>query len=432
MSTNVGSLNCSLSLSAYEFQQGLARSETAALEFADVVSTQSARADVALGRVGKSAGKTNIAGAVSQVGYLVQDFSSQIDRGIGPAIGAITNNVQMLGSYFGPVAGATTAIGAAVAGVILPSAIEWLMNTKQLAKEAEEAADQFNRFVALRKDVAALETLGGAEKERKDLEQQIEINEKLKKSVADRIVMEQDTLSVLKKQNDARFIGIRNSAIGDINFGGVLDWAVGNEDHIRAVRVGELTKSLKKERETYEKMFAEGVAAHDKLNAIGPNSLAGAKEEEVKKSAEFDKHFDESAKRQKDMWAAEADIKKKGLNEFGSATQNAQAKIEAERLHLVKLGISAESAARFEAQSKVALKMAEITDQEKKISEMGAAAGMSAGVVRSSSAGVTAINRAMAGTNSEQSIAKESLKVQKDSLIELKKAARVTMVSLSG
>jgi hypothetical protein len=55
---------------------------------------------------------------------------------------------------------------------------------------------------------------------------------------------------------------------------------------------------------------------------------------------------------------------------------------------------------------------------------MGTAAGGSAGALRSSSAGVAAINRAVTGAASEQSLARESLKVQKEQLKKLDQIAR--------
>ena len=437
MATNVADMSAKLSLSAFEFNSGLKQSEQAAMEFANTVQTQSLKADRALATVGTGK-KINFASIAQQGGYAIQDFSSQIERGIGPAIGAVTNNIQAMAAGLGPVSAATLGIGAAVGGIVLPAFVDWLNNTKQLAIEAKEVEERFGRAMNIRKGIATLEVEGGAGKAREELQKQIELNEKLKSTMADKITAEQKTLAILTKQNDARFFGLRGTKYtSEVNIGGVFDALAGNKEHQDAVKAGELKKSIQSQQEAYKKLFAEGVDAHEKLNQLGPESLAANKDAELKAQDDFDKRFDENAKRQKDMWAAEADIKKKSLEEYGTAAERMESKIARERAKLAELGVGKEAMDRFEKMSAVDRKRLGITEKEKALSEMGTANGMSAGALRNSAAGVTAINRAVSGTASEQSIAKEHLKTAKESLKQLEQIVRgvskpTTVVSLSG
>jgi hypothetical protein len=84
-----------------------------------------------------------------QLGFGLQDFMSQVSNsknmvdGLGRGIMAVSNNVQMLGSAFGPTGLAVTAIGGALAGIVLPAAIKWLYNTEEIEKETKKIVDHY-------------------------------------------------------------------------------------------------------------------------------------------------------------------------------------------------------------------------------------------------------------------------------------------------
>ncbi|NBW09975.1 MAG: hypothetical protein EBR82_18310 [Caulobacteraceae bacterium] len=398
--TNVGNLNATLSLSQFEFNTGLKQSETAAMEFATTVEVQSRRADAALGRVGRSSSGMGGAGkaamAVQQIGFGLQDFSSQLEtRGLSGAIGAVTNNVQMLGAAFGPVGMAVTALGGALGGILLPRLLETgsiFGKTKeemarfeaQIKKTSEAAFAPWRKMENIKFDVF------------KGTEEQM--NERLE-----------------RMQHDADMLSLESHAE---RAAGLKAQANGNQDEVdaRNKRIIELNAELELTRQT----MAE-------IEKMRPD----IQDREAKDAA-----TQEELQRQDRMYKAESDLKRKMLEEFGTAEQRQMQKIERERTELIKDRVSQEAMAQFESQAAVQMQKAKITDEEKKLSEMGQAAGMSPGAARDSAEGVKAVNRATSGTRSDQSIAKEALKIHKDSLIKLEEIARqggkLKRVALSG
>lgn len=104
----------------------------------------------------------------SQVGFGLQDFSSQVMNskngidGLGRGIMAVSNNVQMLGASFGPTGLAVTAIGGALAGIILPMAIKWVFNTEAEEKAAESLLKVWERIGERTSDIVALRSQDAA------------------------------------------------------------------------------------------------------------------------------------------------------------------------------------------------------------------------------------------------------------------------------
>lgn len=427
--TNVGNLHATLSLSQFEFNSGLRASETAAMQFANTVDVQSKRASASMSRIASGGIRGGgMAQMFTQGGYALQDFTSQLEtRGIGGAIGAITNNVQMMGASFGPVAGATVAIGAAVAGQVLPPFLDWLNNTKQLALEAKAAEKAFGNISKLRLDVATMEVKGGAGAASKELEDTIEINARLKTTAGMEFTRQQNKVNAMRRELDSKsYVNIAGFRVG--NWG-----EVGAE--IRAME-SELTtaeKTLDRRRERFEDIISESNAAQDKLNLIGPGSEAAKKEAELtaNKAAEA-LHF-ESLKKRDDL---ERSLRSKSLENYGTELEKVDARIEMERKAAAGLRISDEAQQRFNAMAAVDRQKAMISDAEKALSEMGSAAGSSAGVKRGSVESIQAINRAAAGSKSDQSVATQSLNIQKQMLKQLEQAARkpqpIKMVALSG
>lgn len=387
--TNVGALNATLTLSAFEFNSGLQRSSEAAMQFATTTEVASARATTALHRVGKSAmsggmNATGAAMAVQQIGFGIQDFSSQFaTRGLSGGIMAVTNNVQMLGAAFGPAGMAVTALGGALAGILLPRLLETGSIFGKTAEEAKHFADVVRK------------TSEDAFKPWREMENtKFDVLKGTEKQLDDRLEKMRHDFRLLSQERDAEAAASWNAAGKGLN----------EEVTVRNARVREI-----------EKQMADITATGQALQKLRP---------EIKGRDQFDKdadqHFKDLAARDK----FEADMKRQQGEKFGTEVQKVEFKIEREREKAIELKVDDEAMKRFEAQAAVDLQKAKIADAEKKLGEMGTPAGMSAGVARDSAEGIKAVNRAISGQQSEQSLAKESLKVDKEQLVKLEEIAR--------
>lgn len=416
--TNVGNINATLTLSQWEFNNGLKQSETAAMQFGATAEQQSRRVDAALAKTGKSA----IPGMFQQAGYALQDFSSQFEtRGLGGAIGAVTNNVQAMGAALGPQAGAAIAIGAAIGGIILPATIDWLYNTKELAKEAKELEEQYKRVADQNRFIAGIEVRGGSEKARKDLEETIEINRRERQEAGQALIKQENAIQRIKKElEDKVWFRVPETPLTPAI--PITREASGANARQLSIDIAEREKQVEKQREHLRQLNADAQNAQEKLRRINPevnqNIKAKEQEEQALKQYDLEKKLDEDRRK------ASQEIERKALQDYGTESQRVQEKLAEERAKLDALAVSKETKARFEGQAAVMQSRALIADQERALSAMGTAAGMSAGVDRSSAAGVSAINRALAGGNSEQSIAKEALEIQKKQLEVQEQIAR--------
>lgn len=153
MATKIADLNAMLTMDTASFTQGATVAAASANKMADsLAKTQSAT----------SAMSNGTARAITQVGFALQDFSSQLStRGLAGAIPAVTNNVQMLGAAFGPVGMAATALGGALAGIALPPLIEFMTGTKDATKELERLGDEWDKWIAKRRGAASFERQAG-------------------------------------------------------------------------------------------------------------------------------------------------------------------------------------------------------------------------------------------------------------------------------
>lgn len=103
------------------------------------------------------AGRTTAGGSLDprnlqQVGYMIQDFSSQFNNaktsaeGFARGMGAISNNIQMLGAGLSPMTQAMFAIGGAAAGIIVPAVVNWLADTKAIEEKNKAIEASFERM----------------------------------------------------------------------------------------------------------------------------------------------------------------------------------------------------------------------------------------------------------------------------------------------
>ena len=414
-----------MSLAAFEMAHGLKMSETAAREFANTAEVQSKRAATALETAAK---KSKMPGMFTQAGFAIQDFSSQLEtRGLSGAIGAVTNNVQMLGMAFGPVGAAVTAIGAGIGGIVLPRMIDWISQTKSINEEIQAVNEKFDDNLNMRREIATLEVKGGAIRERQNWEDQLAVAEKLKAETGRALQVQINQLAFLKKERNAlvqfashEFLGMKiewaNDSIGARNFDNMIE---------------KQKKIIEHTEQAFGKVLREQTHAAEKLRLIEPGTEAAKKDD----WNEQVKLFDEGVKRQREMFEAERTLKKRILEEYGTESEKLESRLANERARHTLLNVNKEAMQRLDAIHAVERKRLAITEAEDKVAKMGSLNQSSAGAERQSVEGVRAINRAVAGNSSEQSLMKESIKTLKDQLKELQTIARAKvpqMVSLSG
>ena len=403
MSTNVGNLNATLSLSEFEFTNGLKQSETAAMAFASTTEVAARRSEAAMSKAGGNIGG-KLAGMTQQAGFAIQDFSSQFaTRGIGPAIGAITNNVAVLGSAFGPVAGAATAMAAALGGILLPKLLEstgWFGKSKEALEEYRKELDEFYSGFAKQ----STEKASFMERPPEDLDKELKKKRELWQQYNNEVIA--------LNQTSAQSAAAGDDESADISFKKAVETA--------------------KKRDQIQKEGKALAAARPEVEA------AQADRDRKKADAEKEKAYLKSLAEGND---ALIKLKQDGLEKFGTESDKLAAKQAREMEELKSKtkdlsGTQKDAAtAALTAQQDTEKQKLKISEEQAKLNEMGTAAKGSAGVNRNSAEGVSAINRATTGTMSEQDIAKKSLKTQEESLKRLQEIARqksnVIMVQLS-
>lgn len=403
MSTNVGNLNATLSLSEFEFTNGLKQSETAAMAFASTTEVAARRSEAAMSKAGGNIGG-KLAGMTQQAGFAIQDFSSQFaTRGIGPAIGAITNNVAVLGSAFGPVAGAATAMAAALGGILLPKLLEstgWFGKSKEALEEYRKELDEFYSGFAKQ----STEKASFMERPPEDLDKELKKKRELWQQYNNEVIA--------LNQTSAQSAAAGDDESADISFKKAVETA--------------------KKRDQIQKEGKALAAARPEVEA------AQADRDRKKEDAEKEKAYLKSLAEGND---ALIKLKQDGLEKFGTESDKLAAKQAREMEELKSKtkdlsGTQKDAAtAALTAQQDTEKQKLKISEEQAKLNEMGTAAKGSAGVNRNSAEGVSAINRATTGTMSEQDIAKKSLKTQEESLKRLQEIARqksnVIMVQLS-
>ena len=403
MSTNVGNLNATLSLSEFEFTNGLKQSETAAMAFASTTEVAARRSEAAMSKAGGNIGG-KLAGMTQQAGFAIQDFSSQFaTRGIGPAIGAITNNVAVLGSAFGPVAGAATAMAAALGGILLPKLLEstgWFGKSKEALEEYRKELDEFYSGFAKQ----STEKASFMERPPEDLDKELKKKRELWQQYNNEVIA--------LNQTSAQSAAAGDDESADISFKKAVETA--------------------KKRDQIQKEGKALAAARPEVEA------AQAERDRKKEDAEKEKAYLKSLAEGND---ALIKLKQDGLEKFGTESDKLAAKQAREMEELKSKtkdlsGTQKDAAtAALTAQQDTEKQKLKISEEQAKLNEMGTAAKGSAGVNRNSAEGVSAINRATTGMMSEQDIAKKSLKTQEESLKRLQEIARqksnVIMVQLS-
>ncbi len=414
--TNIGSLNATLTLSAFEFQNGLQQSKAAALEFEQATVASAARANKALASVGKGGGfdTGGAARAVQQIGFGIQDFASQFDtRGLAGGIAAVSNNVQMLGAAFGPVGLAISAFGGAIAGIVLPKLIE----SSGLFKSNKEAVDanasslaKWRKAMSDAKDVEESYLEGGTEElNRKQTERraQLAILNKQRSELVKGISRDEEAVEETARQKRlldnqggfASFFGAPN--VSDNGAGARLQ-----AERAELAKVTEEANKLNTELTVGERLREKVTnveKARDKTDEFGKNQEYMAKGQEA-----IDK------------------LRRKGLEEYGSAHSKLIAKQTRERTELEDMTIGLrereEALAQQADMHAVEQQKLKISDREKELSKLGPDAKASAGMDVASVEGIRAINNAISGRG-ENSMQREQLEIEKRQLVALETIA---------
>ena len=433
MSTNIGNLNATLSLSEWEFTNGLEQSAAAALEFAGKTEGAANRADKAIRGIGKGGGfnGTGAAMAIQQVGFGVQDFASQFEtRGLAGGISAVTNNVQMLGAAFGPVGLAVTAVGGALAGILLPKLIESSGLFEDNTKKAKEWGSGLEKTFIMQKKIADFEAqaLAGStedfDKKAAEAKREIEQHEKQLATLGEQLAIKN---KIVEAEEKAKKLADSTSAMDTslipdwMNPVKMLETAAGpSKAKAEQAELLELQKKhLNEIQELKQRADMDGVlrpqvAQNEAMRRQQTLELKMLRENE---DAER-KAIEESAKLKQDL-----------LEKYGTAAEKLAAK-QAREMDEAAIKTNGDLVAldQLKAAQEVERKRLGISEKESDLKKLGKDPGMSAGLSLSSSEGISAINRFMQGT-SQQSLDMQMLEVEKKQLALMEQQARGAEIS---
>jgi hypothetical protein len=400
--TNVGSLNATLSLSAFEFNHGLEQSAAAAREFADQTTIAANRANMAMSKVGGAGGKAGMEG-FKNAAYAVQDFSSQINNGLGPAMNAIANNlIPMAAAIPGPWKAAVIAVAVAAPLII--------GNYEKIGQ--------------------ALGLMTGTSK--KDLESFASAWDKTMSLQTSKREMDRDALKNPVKEFDDKQQG-RRDKMADL-----YEEISSTNKKIQSLEAGEKPGSVWSQqaavlRKEVDQKIAEWkrIQAEEKsISKLRPDVLTNEAQravEDKKKAA------DEADKlRLNKGTSEELNFKLSALEKFGTASQKLTAKQEKERSELsdkMKGLVESESALALQQYGHEAeAKKLQIEDSEKGIGKLGNMPGMSAGLRTDSSEGLSQMNKWAQG-DAGKSVLQQQLEVQKKQLTLMEQQARGEVLS---
>lgn len=107
------------------------------------------------------AGIRGLGGAITQTAFAAQDFSAILSMGgrnaLGRALMSTANNVQMLGAAFGPWGLAISAIGGALASVLIPKLFETDKAFDGISEGIAESTKRLHEFIRSAQDMSDFE-----------------------------------------------------------------------------------------------------------------------------------------------------------------------------------------------------------------------------------------------------------------------------------
>jgi len=412
--TNVGSLNATLTLSAWEFANGLKQSEAAALEFVEVTEKSAVRANAAMSKNGNGMNAGGAARAVQQIGFGIQDFASQFEtRGLAGGISAVSNNVQMLGAAFGPVGLAITAFGGAIAGIMLPKLIEASGMFKDNKKAIEENSSALTKWrkdmveaVNVERETVAAGT-NSLNQQQADRRSQLAMLNKQKMELQQGIARDEQV--VQNTEIERRKLD---------NQGGFSSWFGSTQ-----VSDGGASARLAARRAEVAKIEQEQAQIASEMSKA--EKLRRKVTQAENSRDEVDSFFQKQEFEAKGQEAIDQ-LRRKGLEHYGSEYSQLMARQarEVKELSDMTIGLhEREAALKMQADMHaVERQKVVISDREKYINQLGPDAKMSAGLDVASSEGISAINRWMNGKG-ENDIQREQLAIEKKQLVAMEAMA---------
>ncbi len=370
--------------------------------------------------------------AIQQIGFAAQDFTSQFSNaktvadGLGRGISATVNNVQMLGMAWGPMGMAVTAVGGALAGIVLPPAIKWLMNSEAEEKALAKIKDRYDDIGdAIRDAVSENDKLSHFEGP-----QGAQINK-------DALVRRQDEAQVNMKaaNNEAGILSRERQKLEREAEKERQRSASGINSPQMRQRLADNKAELDAATEHAQEMRTEAIAQN---HAFGGAMGKIEREERKQADAERKKQLDKEKHDREEGAKFVAKIQQDSLENHGSEQDRLLAKQEREMKEFNKQ--TAALPGRDTAQAKEELMNRHELEQEQfkadetlktmtkdrdTLAKAGGteAAGPISASVRGTAAATSSINRALAGTSSEEQDRKSSLK-KMDKQIEIQQGIK--------
>ena len=450
-------------LEAIDAIQGATAQQTAELRLQAAAVRDAARQTaINAGQIGGIGAAGLTGNRIQEIGRGFEDFTVGFSmaktniEGVAMGLRGSANNAAQLAASFNPMVGATVAIGASLATVIVPMVARWLFDSKELERSAERHKKMLEEMgqdeIKRAKDIA--EFRQGGQKTADDPVSKLEALDKKKQESILNAAELRRQLAVAEQQLDQttfdkqQALWEQGEAIrsGDLaGFGrarGRSADAAGRNEMAEKKR-DEIQKALAEEEQA---MLAAGRTEKEIKERFGKEidtakanradaEWAKIREEEDKKAAVIMERLD----KQNDK--AEKDGMKRIEEEF----REEQANIDALNVHedTTKKATAANKASRdakiAKEQEKRDIKAidAELqanADQQDALQERmqnaGNAAGPSAAMVSGTQAAESAINRALSGSQSVEGTMKSQLKVLQEIHKDLQKQKQAKTVSL--
>lgn len=262
------------------------------------------RAERAAKNAASSIGAAFMSGTtISSVSYGAQDFLSVLmqggDRSFSRAIGAVTNNIQMMGAAWGPWGIATTT-ALALTAQVGTAMYEAASGTEEATKALQEQAKEFERLTNRRQQglefgqrLQRLEADGTSKQIKDEIQATRDRRQRITSEIADR----EKRISELQKIDDAAG-------------GGTVDWMGRPVKTEAGKQIEEQEKAIDRLRDE-RRRFANREAA---LERAMPGAEAREKEKKARKD-QIDQERRDARERQQDM----ARIEKEAADAEGRA-----------------------------------------------------------------------------------------------------------------
>jgi hypothetical protein len=472
-------------LQAIDAIEGATAQQTAALrDQADVVRTAARQQAISAGQIGGIGGAGLTGNRIQEIGRGFEDFTVGFSmaktniEGVAMGLRGSANNAAQLAASFSPMVGATVAIGASLATVIVPMVARWLYDTKAIEEAQEKANEKAEEWLKLREesnrqDLKRVNRSGGGEFMVARDENAVALKKQLEWELGELAKYEAERDKMKRRRLS---IGLRNKTKEELAAeAGIADITPWIEDSMEKIkRNNEISretsdameeKEQKRRDEDFDQKMkfirkleeaeakASGSVAEMKLKhkreaeefekeSMGRSEVDRARGRELMASRqqdELDKPFNDEIKRQEEQLdrLEKAEEKGRGIKERhaqewadtmvkmegASDEQRLRARLSMEKRH-----------AREVASERLDAEIQANADQQAALQEQmeksGNAAGLSAAMVSGTQAAESAINRALSGSQSVEGTMKSQLKELQKIHKSLEAQKKVKTVSL--